>query len=413
MFKPNLLNGLFLGLAGSSAWAQQAILPPAASNHADEIDFTLNFINAVTVIFFMLIIVLMFFFAWRFRRKDVNQKALSQLGHHTVLELSWTLPPFIIVMYIFYLGISGYLQLTTIPDNAYEISVRAKKWSWTFTQPNGSQSPDLHVPANTPVKLLINSEDVLHSVYIPAFRVKKDAVPGRYSSLWFIAKEPTPHADYTLPEGAELDALVTRIVRADFEAAAATGGLKGSVDQELAAKMASMTVDDRKAVARKHFDALASENGYMFYCTEFCGTNHSTMLAKVIVHEEGWRPPAEEEPASANARYGERRFLLRGCGSCHQVQPGGPQLAGPTFAGGVFGKTEKLANGQTVTIDENYLHESITNPMAKVVAGYPPVMPIIPLTQVEVESLIMYIKSLGNGGGAGSAAPAAPAPTQQ
>ena len=351
--------------------AQQAILPEPASNHADEVDFALNFVNAVTVIFFILIIALMVYFAWRFRRKDVHQKAESQVGHNTVLELTWTIPPFIIVIYIFYLGITGYLNLTTIPANAYEIQVTAKKWSWTFTQPNGSQSVNLHVPANTPVKLLIRADDVLHSVFIPAFRVKKDAVPGRYSTLWFIANKTTEGADWEMPQGEALDAEVTKLLA------------EGKV--ELTGAPTELTVDDKKSLVRKHYDQIAADNGFILYCTEFCGTNHSTMLARVVVHEEGWRPPAEEAPDTPNRVYGERMFLLKGCAGCHQVQPGGPQLAGPTFAGGIFGKTETLATGQTVTVDENYLRESIVNPMGSIVRGFAPVMPIIPLNDIEVD----------------------------
>ncbi len=325
--------------------AQSVLLPEPASNHAEPVDFALAFINFVTVIFFVLIIALMVFFAWRFRRKSPTQRAESQTSHNTPLELAWTIPPFLIVLYIFYLGITGYLQIQTVPPDAYTVTVTAQKWAWMFTHPNGAQSPNLHVPANEPVKLLLQSQDVIHSLYIPAFRVKKDAVPGRFNFTWFIAKEPTPGHD-----------------SADI--------------------------------------AEAEAGGHILYCTEYCGTNHSTMLAKVVVHPEGWRPEAMVAPTEASVEFGELQFKLKGCASCHQIVPGGPQLAGPSFAGGIFGKTETLATGQQIVVDDEYLRSSIVNPAQQIVQGYPPVMPPMPLTEVELESLILYIKSLGTAGAA-------------
>ena len=90
----------------------------------------------------------------------------------------------------------GFLNIVTPPENSYEIDVVAQKWAWEFKYPNGATSEDLYVPAGQPVKLIMSSRDVLHSLYIKDFRVKQDVIPGRYSYLWFQANEPTLNEDF-------------------------------------------------------------------------------------------------------------------------------------------------------------------------------------------------------------------------
>ena len=355
MSKLPLINGC-AALIGTPALAAAAdgggIMPPASSNHAENVDFTLNFINGVTVLFFVVIITLMVYFAWRYRRKDPTQRAEAQTSHNTALEMSWTLPPLVIVLFMFWFGFTGYMQMVTPPENAYEVRVTGSQWSWTFTHPNGNTSPNLHVPADTPVKLTLNSTDVLHSLFIPDFRVKKDAVPGRYNTLWFRAPETTAYAE-----------------------------LSDSEDPEKA--------------------KLATKHGHILFCSEYCGTNHSTMHAKVVVHEKGWRPEAMQFPEGASIAKGEYLFETNQCVGCHQINPGGPDLPGPTFAGGIYGEQREFASGNQITVDDDYLRESILDPQARIVAGYPPVMPVLgnQLSEEDITSLIMYIKSLGEAGG--------------
>src|SRR3990172_537665 len=102
----------------------------------------------------------------------------------------------VIVVLIFYLGLVGYMDMRLPPREAYEIDVVARQWSWQFTYPNGYSDPILHVPAGQPVRLIMRSEDVIHSLSIPDFRVKMDLVPGRYTKTWFHAKESGEHDLY-------------------------------------------------------------------------------------------------------------------------------------------------------------------------------------------------------------------------
>ncbi len=177
--------------------------------------------------------------------------------------------------------------------------------------------------------LVMRSEDVIHGFYVPDFRVQMDVVPGRYTTIWFRAKEPGEH------------------------------------------------------------DLL---------CAQYCGTNHSDMFTKVVVH-----PPGEFEKWLAEAgnlfknlppaEAGKQLYSRRGCSQCHSID--GTAGTGPSFKG-IFGHTTYLEGGGSVTVDENYVRESILEPEAKIVQGYKPVMPTYKgiLSDEEITDLIEFIKSL-------------------
>ena len=126
----------------------------------------------------------MVYFVIIYRRRP-GHAAQPTAKSNSALEITWTVIPLIIVAYIFYAGFDAYMQMHESPQNSYEILVKARKWDWFFTYPNGHIDSDLHVPVDQPVKLIMSSEDVIHSLSIPAFRVKMDCVPGRYTYAWF------------------------------------------------------------------------------------------------------------------------------------------------------------------------------------------------------------------------------------
>ena len=207
--------------------------------------------------------------------------------------------------------------------------VTAQKWSWQFTYPNGYTDENLHVPVDRPIRLVMQSQDVIHSLYVPAFRIKRDVVPGRYNKAWFEATVP---------------------------------------------------------------------GEYQIFCAEYCGTGHSDMLAKAIVHRPGefesWLRKASDFLSTMTPEEGGRKlYKIHGCGQCHSTD--GSPLTGPTFQG-IFGHQVSLAGGGTVKVDENYIRESILNPAAKVVAGFEPVMPTFQgrLEDKEITAVIQYINSL-------------------
>lgn len=165
-------------------------MPPQASTVAPHIDGLFNIILAISAFFFVLIVVLMIVFIMKYRAERPGDEALSQVEHNTPLEITWTVIPLILVCFIFWWGFKGYLDLVTSPGNASSIQVTAQKWSWLFSYPNGYSDAELHVPVDTPIKLVMSSQDVIHSFFCPAFRVKMDVLPGRYTSAWFTATTP-------------------------------------------------------------------------------------------------------------------------------------------------------------------------------------------------------------------------------
>jgi cytochrome c oxidase subunit 2 len=320
-------------LAWAPAWAHAQHkgsfwFPTASSTSAPQTDWLFDVILAITIFFMLLIVGLMGTFLVLYRRRP-GHKAERTSTHMTSLELTWTIIPSILAIFIFYFGISGYIDVRTPPADAHEVQVTGQKWAWLFTYPNGIVSPDLHVPAGEATRLTMRSEDVIHSMYIPAFRAKMDVVPGRYSKLWFTPTEPGQH---------------------------------------------------------------------QIFCAEYCGTGHSSMLSQAYVHTregyEAWLRDEEEKSMNKSpVALGGDLYKTRGCAQCHSVD--GRKGIGPSFRA-IWGEKQVLADGSSIEVDENYVRESILEPMAKVVAGYAPVMPTFKgkLKDKEINGLIEYIKSL-------------------
>ena len=153
------------------------------------VDTAFYVIFAICGIMLAGIAVAMAWFVWRYNRKR-QPLPLSQKDHNLWLEMLWTAIPTLLVMLMFWYGWEGYLSLRRIPDDALHIKASARMWSWLFTYDNGKTADQLFVPVGQPVKVELVSEDVLHSFYVPAFRVKRDTVPGMVNWVWFKAERP-------------------------------------------------------------------------------------------------------------------------------------------------------------------------------------------------------------------------------
>ena len=306
-------------------------MPPAASTYAGDVDALYYFILYISIFFFTLIVGAMIYFAIRYRRKKGETEAPDGPTHNTFLETTWIVVPVIIVIIIFFWGFRGYMIMSVVPANAMEIKVTGQKWFWTFSYPDGQMTTnELVVEVGKPVKLLMSSKDVIHSMFIPAFRLKRDVLPNRYSITWF---EATQIGDYHL------------------------------------------------------------------FCAEYCGTSHSKMIGTVKVRSSSdfaeWLESLDSAGEGVTpAEYGEKLFTSRACITCHHVD--GTVGTGPDLQG-IFGHEVELTDGTKVTADENYIRESILDPISKVVVGYQPVMPTFQgiLKEKEVDALIAYVKSLG------------------
>lgn len=162
-------------------------LPAPNSTVAGAVDDLFGLIMWVSVISLVVLMGLMGYFVVKYRASSRHSKAEPSPDHHTGLELIWSIGPVPLLVAIFAWGFVGFIDMRTTPKDAYEIRVTAQKWKWLFEYPNGYTDDTLHVPLGRKVRVVINSVDVLHSLYFPSFRQKIDAVPGRYTELWFEA----------------------------------------------------------------------------------------------------------------------------------------------------------------------------------------------------------------------------------
>ncbi|NOT43900.1 MAG: cytochrome c oxidase subunit II [Acidobacteria bacterium] len=166
-----------------------SFLPEQASTLAPRVDNLYFFIVAVTAFFALLVTVLVVYFAFKYHTDDPY--AVGAPIHGSIpLELFWTAVPFVIAIFIFAWSTNVYFDIVRPPDQAMQVYSVGKRWMWKFQHPSGQREiNELHVPVGRPVKVTFTSEDVLHDLFIPAFRVKADAIPGRYSTIWFTATQ--------------------------------------------------------------------------------------------------------------------------------------------------------------------------------------------------------------------------------
>ena len=296
-----------------------------ASNFVEGVDFTLYLILGTSVVFLVGITAVMVYFLFRYRKK--KNPVATNISHNNTLEVIWTVIPTILVLIMFWYGWTGYRPMLTAPEGAMEIDAIGQMWKWSFEYPNGKISDTLVVPINEPVKLNLISKDVLHSLYIPAFRVKQDVVPGGEKMMWFTAQ-----------------------------------------------KIGS-------------FDIL---------CAEYCGQLHSYMLSTInVVERKDYDTWLETEPDTSGEHPGLTLMKRNACLSCHTQD--GTRLVGPSFKE-IMGKMEIViadGNEKEVTIDRDYLINSIKNPNAEIVKGYQPnLMPVLPLTDEELNHIADYIETI-------------------
>ena len=308
------------------------LFPEQASTLAPRVDALLYFLLAVSVFFSLLISISIVVFAIKYRRRSENERPALILGNFG-LEIFWTAVPLAITMVIFVWGAKLFFISFYPPPNALEINVVAKQWMWKVQHPEGkSEIDELHVPTGQPIKLLLTSQDVIHDFFVPAFRVKKDVLPGRYTTVWFEASKP---------------------------------------------------------------------GSYHLFCAQYCGTQHSGMVGRIIVMEPlayaTWLGGGGTGGSVVAA--GEKLYQTLGCASCHLPNDTG---RGPSLVG-LIGKTVVLQNGKSVIADENYIRESILEPQAKIVRGYQSIMPLFKgsISEEGVMQIISYIKSLAPQGAQG------------
>ncbi|HPR64490.1 MAG TPA: cytochrome c oxidase subunit II [Thermoanaerobaculia bacterium] len=155
--------------------------PTALTTEA--VNHTFLFITGISVFFLLLITFLLIFFTWKYSSK--RNPVASQIHGNIILEIIWIVVPTLIVLSMFYYGYVGFKMMRNAPEDSMIVHVTGRMWDWSFEYENGRRTDVLYVPVNRPTKLILRSVDVIHDLYIPAFRIKQDAVPGRETYLWF------------------------------------------------------------------------------------------------------------------------------------------------------------------------------------------------------------------------------------
>src|SRR5471032_3308487 len=214
-------------------WSGTPLFPEQASTLAGRVDALYFSLLAISVFFSLLIAGLIVFYAIRYLRRD--PMSVGEVIHGGMaLEITWTVIPFIIAMVIFFWGASVYFAISRPPDEAMNVYVVGKQWMWKFQHLDGQREiNELHVPIGRPVKLIMTSEDVIHDVFVPAFRVKADVLPVRYTSLWFEATKPGRYhlfcAEYCGTRHSGMIGEVIVMEPTDYQAWLSGGAAEGSL----------------------------------------------------------------------------------------------------------------------------------------------------------------------------------------
>ena len=183
------ISAVFLSLPGHSEEGGANPIPqPPVTDYAEKLDTLYHFLVGISALACVLVILAFVYFVIRYRRKGESETGSAKTFHSSLLEFSWSFIPFVIFAVAFVWGWVLYYDLKRPPKNSLEVHVYGQMWNWTFVYKNGRKTVnEFRVPVNRPVKLIMTSKDVLHSFFIPSFRVKQDVVPGIYTSLWFQA----------------------------------------------------------------------------------------------------------------------------------------------------------------------------------------------------------------------------------
>ena len=307
---------------------------PDASNFVSTYNIAFYSIAGISMILLTGLTLLMIYFIFRYNNKK-NKEAV-QIEGNTKLEIIWTVIPVILVLAMFYFGWAGWNPMTKAPTDALNITSTARMWSFSFKYENGKVSPDLIIPVNTPVKINLVSLDVIHSLFIPAFRVKSDMIPGREKMMWFL---PQREGEYDLY-------------------CAEYCGLQHSYMQ---ANVKVLSKDDY--------------------------TSWYTDTAVVINVAKESAPGAE----------GLKIMINQGCNACHSSD--GSKIVGPSYLN-LFGEKQiVITEGKEVqvTVDEEYIKKAIFDPNADIVKGFPKdLMQSYKdvLNDDDIAKIIEYLKSL-------------------
>ena len=305
-----------------------------ASNFVKGVDLTFLVILGISFFFLISLTIIMIVFIYKYNRK--RHPVAKQIEGSTKLEIIWTVIPLLLTLLMFYFGWIGYKPMTKVPDDAMEVTVYGRMWNFSFEYENGKRTDTLFLPKDKPVKLNLVAMDVLHSLYIPAFRVKQDMVPGKENNfMWF---EPQKEGTYEL-------------YCAEY---------------------------------------CGLQHSYMYsYVNVMEDTAFQSWIADTtqVLAEDIDSPTAT----------GKRIMQNIGCFACHSLD--GSRLVGPSFKGIWGEEITVVTDGEErqVVVDEEYVRRSIYEPNADVVDGFNKGLMLSyegQLSEEDVSNIIEYLKTV-------------------
>ena len=319
-------------------------LPEQASDYARQVDHLHYFVIITTMVAATGVFGTALYFFVRYRRRS-DTDPTPHVEPTAIHEALFIAVPLFFFLLWFAIGFPQFVSLQTPPPGAMDVYVQGKKWMWKFAYPGGPSSIDtLRIPAGRPVRLLITSRDVIHSFYVPAMRVKQDALPGRYTQTWFKAERPGRY----------------EIFCAEY---------CGLGHSSMLGELVVMPAEE--------FDAWIADQ------------------RRGLPQAQDQQPIAGEPVRAASSLVDEGRRVAseQGCLKCHSLD--GTRHIGPTWVD-LYLRRERLATGKLVVADEAYLTKSMMDPAADLVAGYQNVMPTFQgkLPPPEAAAVIEFIKSL-------------------
>lgn len=323
-----------------------SIFPDQASTFAPQVDRLYSVLILLALLFAVPIATLIIYFAIRYRRGAEVDRS-NAITQSTAIELTWIAVPLALALGVFTWGARLYVNIYNVPASGMDIYVVAKQWMWKVQHPTGQREIDeLHIPVGQTVRLTLISQDVIHSFYVPAFRLKRDVLPGRYTTAWFQATKPG----------------VYHLFCAEY---------CGTDHSRMGGSIIVMEP--------QQYQQWLNQN--------------QIGIADVIPEDRTAAAPTSQSMAAS----GEALFQRFGCIVCHKMDGNG---VGPSLLG-LLGSTVELENGQQVVADIDYIRTSIMDPHAQIVAGYSAIMPTFKgqIDEEELLQLVEYIAALGQGPG--------------
>lgn len=396
---------------------------PQSLDPVAKIDFAFYFIFGISAVLLVGITCCALWFVYKYHHSR-HPEPVNITGN-VAAEIIWTLLPTLVVMAMFYYGWVGFKALRTVPDNAMEVNVTARMFAWSFAYPNGKRSNVLYVPEKQPVKLLLNAKDVLHSFYMPAFRIKMDTVPGMETYAWFNPVRKGSYdilcAEYCGIKHANMITTAEVISQKEFDTWVNDLGdrrSKGENAFEIYGCTACHSLDgtdgigptftdlfdkkrqlilpdgqkkevvaDERYLRRAIVDPLAEVvEGYDSVMPTYEGTIPEEDLVAMLA----WFTGSMKIPD-------EGRILMeeQGCLSCHSTD--GSVIAAPSLQN-IWGRKVVVNNDdgeREVESTRQYLIEAIRDPMKEIVVGWDPIMPpYMHLTGKELQKMLEYMKSI-------------------